>query len=355
MTAPQPPRRGTRLLVQVLLFCIGLALLAWCIRTALKPENAEHIERLRNAPADLLVSIIALSLTTLFLNAVTFWTAIYPVKRVPFWDIQATNAGAALSNYAPAKLGALLRFIVHNRRNHVPIFTIGAWIGAVSVTMMCALIPVVAAGMWRKAFDAWFLLALFGGLAFTYTTTLLLARAFAGERGLVRLRAISARFRSKLLTRFMHSRAFQNLHAGMTMLAHPWAFGAGVLLRVADLLVQALRFMVAARLLGLELGFEGALIVSGAYFLVSVFSPAGSLGIREWITSQLALFGITQDTMTVMALTVTLSEMAVYVVCGSAGLLYLRPDRFLVRGDAGAQAKEPIAQAIESDHASDRA
>jgi hypothetical protein len=112
-----------------------------------------------------------------------------------------------------------------------------------------------------------------------------------------------------------------------------------MLLRVTDLLVQALRFMVAARLLGLELGFEGALIVSGAYFLVSVFSPAGSLGIREWITSQLAFFSITNETMTVMALTVTLSEMMVYIVCGSLGLLYVRPDRFFDRSTP--QAEKP--------------
>lgn len=339
-----PQRRLRTLIIQVVMFCIGLGLLALCIRTAMQPKFEPQIERLRNAPIEMVLALIGLSLTTLFLNACTFWTAIYPVKRVPFWDIQATNAGAALANYAPAKLGAILRFVVHNRRNHVPIFTIGAWIGAVSVTMMCALFPVVAAGMWRKAFDLWFLAALLAGLAFTYGTTLLLARAFAHERGLARLHAITARFNSRLLDRVMHSGAFRNLHAGLTMLAHPWSFAAGVVLRVVDLLVQALRFMVAAHLLGLDLTFEWALISSGAYFLVTVFSPAGPLGLREWVVTWLATLGLTEGTMQVMALTVTLSEIAVYVVCGSLGLLYVRPDRFLERHAQPQQVPQPAAE-----------
>jgi hypothetical protein len=322
------------------MFCIGLALLAWCIRTALRPENHEHLERLKNAPLDQLMALVGLSIATLFLNACTFWTAIRPIRNVPFWDIQATNAAAALSNYAPAKLGAVLRFVVHNRRNRVPLLTIGAWIGAVSITMMAALFPLIAAGMWRKAFDWPFIGALLSGLSLTYTTTLVLARTFAHAKGLGRLHAVTDRFRSKLLTRFMRSAAFHNLHAGLAMLAHPVSLAAGMLLRVTDLLVQALRFMVAAKLLGLEMGFEAALIVSGAYFLVTVFSPAGSLGIREWVTSQLALFGISNQTMAVMALTVTLSEMMVYIVFGSIGLLYVRPDRFFDRSSSTAATAE---------------
>jgi hypothetical protein len=340
MTHADPStRRARRLVIQVLLFLVGLALLAWCIRTALRPENQEHIDRLRNAPLDLVLALVGLSITTLFLNACTFWTAIRPIRAVPFWDIQATNAAAALGNYAPAKLGAVLRFIVHNRRNHVPLMTITAWIGAVSITMTAALFPLIAAGMWRKAFDWQFLAALLAGLLFTYSTTLVLARTFAHAKGLARLHAMTRPLRFKLLDRFMHSAAFHNLHAGLAMLAHPVSLGAGIVLRVADLLVQAVRFMVAARLLGLELGFEGALIVSGAYFLVTVFSPAGSLGIREWVTAQIALFGISNQTMTVMALTVTMSEMLVYVVFGSIGLLYVRPDKFFDR-----RPKPEIAQ-----------
>ncbi len=316
-----------RVLVQLGGFALGLALLAWCVRVALRPENRGALESLSHAPADLVAALVGLSLTTLFLNGTTFWTAIFPVKRVPFWEIQATNAGAALCNYAPFKLGAVLRFVVHSRRHGVPLMTIAAWIAAVTVTMLVALGPLIAAGVWRREADALFWVALLVGAAATYAVALAIARVLAHAEGLTRLHRMSDRPGLRWLLRLMHTRVFHHLHAGFAMLAHPWSFGLGVALRVLDLLVQAARFMVAARLAGMELTFEGALIVSGAYFLVSVVSPAGSLGVREWASSRLALFGMSMDSLTVVALTVTASEMLVNMVCGTAGLAFLRPGR----------------------------
>ncbi len=316
-----------RVVVQAAGFALGLALLGWCVHVALRPENRGALENLRQAPGELVAAMIGLSLTTLFLNATTFWTAIFPVKRLPFWEVQATNAGAALCNYAPFKLGAVLRFVVHSRRHGVPLITIAAWIAAVTLTMTVALTPLIAAGMWRKQADALFWVGLLVGTAATYAVALAVARVFAHAQGLARLHRMSDRPGLRWLLRLMRTRAFLHLHAGFAMMAHPGSFGLGVAMRVLDLLVQAARFMVAARLVGMDLTFEGALIVSGAYFLVSVVSPAGSLGVREYIASRLALFGMSMDSLTVVALTVTASEMVVYMVCGTAGLLYLRPGR----------------------------
>src|SRR5205823_14123082 len=85
----------------------------------------------------------------------------------------------------------------------------------------------------------------------------------------------------KLLNRGMHSPFFHNFHAGFAMLAHPWALLLGMTLRTSDLLVQAARFALAAKVVGVEMTWEGAILIATAFFVIGVMSPAGNLGTRE--------------------------------------------------------------------------
>lgn len=327
---PKVPR-GRTLAIQIIGFLLGLGLLAWCIRLALAPNNRENLQLLFHADPGTLTLAIGLSLATLILNGSTFYTAIFPVRRVPFLDIQATNAAASVLNYIPFKLGAVMRFIVHNRRNGVPLLTIGAWIGAVTITMLAALVPLVAAAAWRKHVDALFVVALIAGMLVTGGALCLAARALAHDTGLARIHRLGTR--SRLLGKVVRSRPFENLHEGFAMLAHPGALSAGITLRAIDLMIQAARFMVIAHLLNHPLNFEGALLVSGTYFLTAVVSPAGSLGTREGLTAAVgslaALPDMSSQDLATIALAITATEMIVNVPCGMAGLLFLRPDRLL--------------------------
>ena len=85
----------------------------------------------------------------------------------------------------------------------------------------------------------------------SHTRRLLPRAVFAHVRGRARCSALAGKLRIRLLARLIRTPAFTNLHEGFAMLAHPVWLGAGVLLRVSDLLVHAARFMLVAKLVGI--------------------------------------------------------------------------------------------------------
>ncbi len=347
MTKPLPMHRTSRrkLIFQIGAFMCGLGILAWFIYTANRPSNRENLDRLIHAPPATLLTLLGLSLATLSLNGTIFFVTIFPVRRVPFWDVQAANGCACVLNYIPFRAGTICRFMIHNRRNGVPLLTIGAWLGAVSATVAATLTPLIAAAVWRKQIDGPFVVAVLIGLFISYSVVLTAARTFAHARGLARLHRLTDPVGINLLNRALRSNAFHNLHHGFAMLAHPGSLAVAMSLRLIDLLVQATRFMVTAKLVGVELNFESALLISATYFLFSL-SPAGALGTREGgatgIAKWLAVPGFTTESFVVIALAVTASEMIVNMTCGSIALLFIRPDRLLDSAFSGERPGEPF-------------
>jgi hypothetical protein len=323
--------KGGRLVVQVAAFAIGIGLLAWFIHVALSPANKEKLQTLWRAPASDIAGLLGLSLLSLTLNGASFWIVLWPVRRLKLVDVEATNALASFLSYLPFKLSAVSRFVVHNRRDGVPLMTIAAWMGAAGAVIIAALTPPVAAGVWRGHVDLLFFVAMFGGLAVTYLLTLGLAMTFAHAAGLARLHRLLDPLRIKPLNYAMRTPWFHNLHAGFAMLAHPLTLAGAMACRGTDLIVQAARFALAAKVVGVELGWEGALLVATTYFVIGVMSPAGTLGTREGgATGMAALLhvpGLSAEGFVVVALVVSASEMIVQSTGGILGACWLRVDR----------------------------
>ncbi|HRQ74272.1 MAG TPA: hypothetical protein PLU35_14715, partial [Phycisphaerales bacterium] len=145
MNPPNARRKPyLRLAVQGLGFVAGLVLLGWCVRAALSPENREQLSKLGDAPAWAVAALLGLSVASVALNGLAFWCALLPARRLHASDVIATNALATFLNYLPFKLSAISRVVIHNRRDRVPLLTIGGWFGAVLGVMVVSLAPLVA-------------------------------------------------------------------------------------------------------------------------------------------------------------------------------------------------------------------
>lgn len=322
-------RSRVRTALQLLGFLVGLAMLGWCIRQALGPENQAQLRRLGDAPASAILLLLSLSLGTLVLNGLMFWVAVRPIRNLSPTGVCATNAVATFASYLPFKLSVVVRVLIHTRRDGLPFFTVGAWMTAVAVVMLVSLSPLALGAYVRGGLDgvAWGLTAataLTAGAA-----VIVLARLFSGERGLAKVRAAADATRVGLLSRAARSEKTAQLHGALTILGHARATIAGIALRLTDTGVQAWRFLVAADILGIPMSIGEAVILSIVYFLVSVFTPIGVLGSREAATAAVAvalgLRGELRDTD--LPLLVTATESLVNLMGAVVGLAILRPRR----------------------------
>lgn len=343
--ASTPGRRRFKLVLQLVGFFAGMALLAWCVGVALRPEYRDKIDALLAAPWYMVGLLFALSFVSLLFNGLMFWTTLWPVRRLPFWDVQSVNALAAFLSYLPFKLSIVARFVVHNRRDGVPLLTIGAWMAGVAVVLLATLMPMVLATMWRQQVDHLFVLTLSGGLVLVYLALLVTARWLAGARGLARLHALTDPLRLSPLDRAMRAGWFAKLHGGLDMLAHPVALGVSMSARLADLLIQAARFSVAGACLGADVPFDLAILAASTFYLIGVLSPSGSLGAREsgttGIAALLAVPGLEGSAFTPVALAVSASEVLVNALAAMSGLVWLRAWRLKPAGNGTQSAPGP--------------
>lgn len=319
----QPERRLLRAAVQVVGFGIGIALLAWCAGIAFSDQNRAQLAQLRRAHWGDVALLVLLSLATVVINAGAFWTMIRPVRRVPWRRVLAVNCVATVLAYLPFKLSLLFRAAVHNRRDALPLLMIGTWLGNVGLMMLAVIGPALAATAWRGEVDAiWWAVAA-GGAAAVTLAILVVARLFSHERlwrALERrLIGVSEPTRGwrRLLSR---SQLLPRAHEGVRMLAHPSAVLSGAALRALDIGVQSARFLIAARIAGVDLAPDQAIAAAATYFIIGVISPTGMLGFRE-----AGVFALLQSqSFAVVVLTVTAIEMVVNLLCALPAILLLR-------------------------------
>ncbi len=325
--------------VQVVGFLGGVALLLWVVLEAFAPKNRELIARLGDAGPWQVVALLGLSVATLVLNGTIFWITLWPERRLSHTDVQATNGVATLLSYLPFKLGLICRFVIHNRRDRVPVLTIGAWFVAISALVVVNLAPMVGASLARRGVDAWWWVISLGGAALATGALVWVSAWFAGDRGMRRIHAMLDPIPVGMLRRFMRTESFARLHAGFGMLAHPRASAAATLLRLADLGVQAARFVVAAGVLGVTMGWSDAMIFAVAYFTIGMVSPFGMVGTREGGTLAVySAMGVTMagagdgaDPLAPIVLFVSATEAIVFLAGGGLGAAWLRVDRLLLR------------------------
>lgn len=340
-----PDRRGPlSVVLQLAGFAAGLALLAWCVREALRPENRDKLERLGDASPAQIVGLLALSLASLAVNGLSFRSLLFPVHRLKVMDILAVNSLCTWLNYLPFKLGAITRVLIHNRRDAVPVFTIGAWFLALALVMLSVCGPLIVVSLLRPRVDAtWISLSLLGVVVAAMALHLL-ARFATGDAGRARATSLLSTLTLGLSARPFAQTPVRHAIAGADMLASPPAFSATLAWRAIDLSLQAVRFMLAASVIGHSLSADRALLAALAFFLIGVFSPAGMLGTREggtaWLLPLVATSGEDTSWFAAAVLIVGAAELITNTACATLGLIYLRPDR-LLRGSGASHTSRP--------------
>lgn len=314
--------------VQLAGIAVGIAALAWCIHLAMQPQHRDAFLRLRDISLAHALTLLSLTVVSLVLNGLCFWATIRAHRQLGVVDVLATNCIGTLLAFLPFKLSVVFRVLVHNRRDAVPLFTIGAWFAAVALGALLIVGPLTAATLWREKIDAqWFLVV---GLATPAAAALAmtLARLLSGPAGLQHLQRFAASMPTDIPRRISHSAIFAQIHSGCAMVCSAW-FALSLIIRALDLLVQAARFYLVSRVLGVELSFGNAVLFSGCYFLIGVVSPSGSAGAREGGVTALAKLRsvLSWESLAPIALTVTACELVVLMVLSPFAALVLKPWR----------------------------
>ena len=333
MNAPDTPRRPsvTKIFVQVLGFLIGLALLGWCVKQAFSPENQKQLAALRDAPVHLIAMLVGANAMVLFFSGLSFFCSLRPLRKLNFWDLQATNAIATFLSYVPFKAGMLFRILVHNRRDGVPVALIGAWFGAVSIVMAITLLPLFAASLLTREINGkWIAIAVSLGLV-GFAAVCLLAWYFHGTRGMAILRAIAEKS-GAWARRLVRTTFVRTAHGGLDILASPGRVLLLVLVRLIDMGSQALRFYLAGMIVGTPIALDTCVLLASMHFVVGVISPAGTVGTREAaIVGTATMLGLENaPAMAGVALLVLASEAVVNSVVSALAVLRLGVHRMFV-------------------------
>lgn len=352
MSASVPPTSGgdrerrsspLRLGAQILGFVVGLGLLGYCIRVALQPRNQEQLAKLLDAPLHEKLSLVGLSIVVVLISGSVFHVAISPVKKLRWLDVQAVNVIACLLALLPMKLSLVFRVLMHNRRDRVPVLTIGAWFAAISAVMGVVIGPILGVTMLRGTPDALWAALSVGGAVACAALLLLVARTLRDERVWMRFAGVWSRVPVPGL---LKSRALQErAHEGVRMLASPRAIALGMALRVVDIGVQAARFKIAAAIVDQPLAWDQAVLAGAMFFLIGALAPTGQVGAREAGTAGflgMFLASIDFSSFAIVVLMVSATETVVLLVGSMLGLAYLRPDRLFRRAAAeSGNAREP--------------
>lgn len=256
MTEETPTSSGLtwrKIALQVIGFLLGLALIAWCVRTA---AHGGDWSKVRNARPALVAGLAACSVASLVINAGMFWTALRPVWRHSVARLTALNGIAGLLNYAPVRLGLVARIAYHLRVDRMNARLVAAWMLFTAGIMMLALTTCGVA------------------LAVVGTHWLLFAALVVAQLAVGKFLARVALPLPPLST------IAKRLDGLPAMFASPVSWWCTSALRIADIAAFTGRMAFAATILGLSLRTTDIILLALVAQLVS-FSPLGRLGFRE--------------------------------------------------------------------------
>jgi hypothetical protein len=288
----------TKLLMQLVGFAVGLALLVWIINNAIGEGNWGRIVR---ADPWLIAALLGCTLASAFLNGTTFWVTIQPIAPLRFWDLQRLNVVANMLNYAPVRLGAIARVVYHLRVDGLGFLQMGAWFSLIGYTLALGVASCVLATMAHARVDwVWAGLVagqlLLGGMAL---------RVFGGL---------------PLIARY--GRGIERVATD-----HRSLWGA-IVLRVTDLGAFTARMAVAAAILDIRLD-PGQIVVLALVALAASLIPFGRVGFREFCVAaaghQLSLLASEAEyNMNQLALVESAGEALVFIPVGAILLPWLR-------------------------------
>lgn len=303
------PRRLTplRILIQILGFALGLALLVWCVSLAFSNETRAELQRLRDADAALIASLFLLTAVSAAINGFAFWITSRPLHKLRLTDVVAVNTLASFLAYLPFKLGALVRIAIHRKRDHMLFRDLVAWLAAFSALSLATFLPLIAATLLRPTIDAaWALIATLS-IAACLTLGVVLSRKARTTPWLARLSLGAWR-----------------------VAQHPKTAATLAIAKTADIAVHAARFAVAAHIFGAPLPPARAALYALAYFLIGSVSPVGMLGLRE-AGIVLLPADVSNDTMARLVLTLSATEAIALAALFPLALLALGPRALFTR------------------------
>ncbi|HEB61242.1 MAG TPA: hypothetical protein ENJ06_05390 [Phycisphaeraceae bacterium] len=296
-----PRRHPVMLALNLLGYAIGLLLMAYCVRTAVRDEAPRLL-----ASAGLLrvATLLLLSLISVLAHGATWWLLMLPVKRLIFTRVEAINAIASLLFYAPAKLSVISRAGLHRKMDGLSFPLIAAWFVAGSICMGIPFLLVLFLTMTGE----------FNPLLRSVVVLFALGGGVAGAVFLARRRVVA-----------------RLLKGSERMLIHPGIVSGAVLLRFIDLTAMSLRLQVSCDVMHQPISLQQAYTLTIMPLLGSVVSPIGALGAREWLTGVLGevLHSSGQEIFQNAATIATASEAAVLLVLSLIALVYLKPHRYL--------------------------
>ncbi|MBL0927770.1 MAG: flippase-like domain-containing protein, partial [Phycisphaerales bacterium] len=307
----RPPRRQSRgqAVFQVVGFAVGLVVLGWVVQRALAPENREALQRLWQASWTLVGLLVLATVGRMLADGALFWLTLRPLRRLPVADVLSVNVVATLLSVLPFKLGLVLRMVIHRRRDGVPFKDIIAWMAGMAALGLAVILPVAAAGWWRGQIDALWWLAAGGGSVLAAGAGVVVGRLCSSPR-LGWLAAMSL--------------------GSYRVVSHAPTVVAAVAVRGLDLLLISLRFWLAAKIVGAEIGFGTIVVIATTYILVIILAPAGRLGFAEGAAAGVAMLQHSSVPVEVVTLTVTAVELAAAAVLSIPAAVWLRLDRVLL-------------------------
>ena len=256
----EPLFRPLRFAVQLVGFAGGAALVAWCAWIAFTKADWSVLE---TADRSLVLLIAVCSLASMVSNGAIFWLAGRPLAPMGAIEMQGVNACASVLNYAPVRLGAIVRIAYAVRISRMKVGAMAAWFTFIGAGV--AGIAVLGAA------SAWLVP---GGLLPTILVWI-----------------ASASISMAILKRIAHRVSWHRIRSLRAAVDDPAAlWGAGAF-RMLDQVAWTGRMWAAASLIGLSIGATQAILLATVAILVSL-NPLGRFGYREaavaWLASTLA-------------------------------------------------------------------
>jgi len=305
-------RARIRVIVRATGLLLGAALIAAAIIYATRDQGTleEVLAALDHASPWSAAALALCICANVALTGLLFSVLISRYGRVGILEMQALTAATALLNFLPLRPGLFGRVAYHRLVNGIAVAdTAKVVVG--SLVLTC----VVSA-------------ALLGALVIAIAADASSAWPVAGVGALSALGLADRRFR--------------------------WA-SAAFLIRLIDVLVWSLRYLIVFDLIGRPIGFEAALALS----VISIFATlvpfiSNGLGLREWAIGYAApkmvdrLGGSLLDGRIAISAELVHRGMEIIVIglCGGLGLLYLsaRKKRIIPTGEA---AMQPAARSAD--------
>jgi hypothetical protein len=287
-----------KLVLQILFWLVGLALLGWIIHRAIRTGDWE---RLWNSDPRLILMLIGCTAASWLFNGATFWITIQPVRRIRLSDMLLLNLVGNMLNYAPIRAGAIARILYHHRVDRLGLLQIGAWFGMIAYILLLGVTSCIVATMLWTQFDLIWIGLVLGQI----TLGALATRAVVGHPLIVR-----------------HGRGIDRLFRN-----HLGLIGA-TSLRILDIAAFAGRMYAALLILGIELPITHAVILAVVALAASLI-PFGRMGFREFCVAVAAaklgeLSGLDNVPWEQMALVESAGEAIFYIPLGIIAMRWYR-------------------------------